>query len=141
MGYFHQDWYHDGDTAADVVTKHLTESEVEEALAVRRDAQFLRDLPSPTLEVLWDSGAQYMPSFHLVGGGAEWTRTVVALCDARLAACPEVRPLSGADTEEPPYGTGWLPRRSRVSGLSSLVSFLGAGSSSQPSSPKRSSSS
>ncbi|MGW7383430.1 hypothetical protein [Streptomyces sp. NPDC054794] len=100
MGFFHQDWTHDGDTAADVVAKHLAESVDEEALAVRRDARILGNLPSPTLEVLWEAGAQYIPRFESLGGGAEWTRTVVALCDARLSANPDVRPLTGADTED-----------------------------------------
>ncbi|MEV6741963.1 hypothetical protein AB0N14_35750 [Streptomyces sp. NPDC051104] len=100
MASFHQDWIYDGDTAADVVAKHLAESVDEEALAVRRDARVLGNLPSPTLEVLWDAGAQYMPSFRLLGGGAEWTRTVVGLCDERLSANGDVRPLTGADTED-----------------------------------------
>ncbi|MFF3616171.1 hypothetical protein [Streptomyces sp. NPDC002580] len=100
MSSFHQDWIHDGDTAADVVAKHLAESVDEEALAVRRDAHVLGNLPSSTSEVLWDAGAQYMPSHELLGGGAEWTRTVVALCDARLSANADVRPLAGADVED-----------------------------------------
>ncbi|MFE0384488.1 hypothetical protein ACFW1F_10445 [Streptomyces bungoensis] len=103
MGFFHQDWIHDGDTAADVVAKHLAASDDEAALAVRRDASMLGSLPSETLEVLWDAGADYLPSFERLGGGAEWTRTLVDLCDARLAADTDVRPLTGADAEE---GTG-----------------------------------
>jgi len=102
MGFFHQDWIHDGDTAADVVAKHLAESVDEEALAVRRDALTLGALPSPTLEVLWTAGAQYMPGWDRVGGGAVWTRTVVDLCDARLSAKAAVRPLTGPDTEDGP---------------------------------------
>ncbi|MGR6970055.1 hypothetical protein ACU639_10630 [Streptomyces cynarae] len=100
MHFFHQDWTYEGDTAADVVAKHLAESADEESLAVRRDALILGILPSPTLEVLWEAGSQYMPSFERLGGGAEWTRTVVGLCEARLSANPEVRPLTGADTED-----------------------------------------
>ncbi|MFE4415432.1 hypothetical protein [Streptomyces sp. NPDC056821] len=100
MGLFHQDWIHDGDTAADVVAKYLAESQDEEALAVRRDARVLGSLPSPTLEVLWDAGAQYMPAFERLGGGAEWTRTVAGLCDARLSAHSEVHGLTGADAED-----------------------------------------
>ncbi|MEU8468415.1 hypothetical protein AB0F30_10865 [Streptomyces sp. NPDC029006] len=100
MGLFHQDWTHDGDTAADVVAGHLAESVDEQALAVRRDASVLGNLPSPALEVLWYAGAQYMPGLQPLGGGAGWTRTVVQLCDARLAASTDVRPLTGADTED-----------------------------------------
>ncbi|MEU7467199.1 hypothetical protein AB0A94_01315 [Streptomyces sp. NPDC044984] len=100
MGFFHQDWIYDGPTAADVVAKHLAEENVEEALAVRRDARTLADhLPSETLEVLWTAGAQYIPGFDRITG-AEWTRTVVGLCDARLSAQADVRPLTGADTED-----------------------------------------
>ncbi|MFE9881944.1 hypothetical protein [Streptomyces sp. NPDC005784] len=68
MGLFHQDWTHEGNTAADVVAKYLAASVDEEAQAVRRDARILGNLPSPTLEVLWDAGAQYMPSFERLGG-------------------------------------------------------------------------
>ncbi|PKT72143.1 hypothetical protein CW362_15365 [Streptomyces populi] len=101
MGFFHQDWIYDGDTAADVVANHLAKAvDVEEALAVRRDARSLGGLPSPTLEVLWGAGAQYMPALGPLGGGAEWTRTVVALCDVRLSADTDVRPLAGADVED-----------------------------------------
>ncbi|MFF7971646.1 hypothetical protein [Streptomyces sp. NPDC007905] len=32
--------------------------------------------------------------------GAEWTRTVVDLCDARLSATTDVRPLAGVDAED-----------------------------------------
>lgn len=105
MSFFHQDGTHDGDTAADIVAKHLSESADELALAVRRDARTLLDnLPSETLEVLWNAGAQYMASFEGTSG-AEWTRTVIGLCDARLAAKADVRPLTGADTED-----GWACR-------------------------------
>ncbi|MEU6323067.1 hypothetical protein [Streptomyces sp. NPDC047009] len=100
MASFHQDWIHDGATVADVVAKHLAESVDEGALAVRRDARVLGGLPSPTLEVLWDAGAQYMPGFERLGGGAEWTRTVVGLCDARLSANADVYALTGADAED-----------------------------------------
>ncbi|MEU2880537.1 hypothetical protein [Streptomyces sp. NPDC007070] len=100
MSLFHQDWIHDGETAADVVAEYLAQSQDEQALAVRRDARLLDALPSSTLEVLWEAGSQYMPAFHLVGGGAEWTRTVADLCDARLSAHTEVHALTGADAEE-----------------------------------------
>ncbi|MFB7577273.1 hypothetical protein [Streptomyces sp. NPDC056165] len=100
MASFHQDWIYDGDTAADVVAKHLAESVDEEALAVRRDARVLGGLPSPTLEVLWEAGSQYMPAFERPGGGAEWTRTVAGLCEARLSAHSEVHALTGADAED-----------------------------------------
>jgi hypothetical protein len=100
MGYFHQDWHHDGDTAADVVVRQLTASCDEEALALHRDARVLGALPSPTLEVLWYAGAQYMPGLRPLGGGAGWTRTLVELCDARLSAGAEVRPFTGADAED-----------------------------------------
>ncbi|MFR9796979.1 hypothetical protein ACL02U_13875 [Streptomyces sp. MS06] len=101
MGFFHQDWIHEGATAADVVARHLEEPVAEEeALAVRRDARALRILPSQTLEVLWYAGAPYMPCLQSLGGGAEWTRTVVDLCDARLSASTEGRPLSGPDAED-----------------------------------------
>ncbi|MEU2716935.1 hypothetical protein [Streptomyces sp. NPDC007205] len=97
---FHQDWLHDGDTAADVVANRLAGTVDEEALAVRRDAQILANLPSETLEVLWSAGTDYLPSFELIGSGAEWTRTVVGLCDARLSTKGDVPPLAGADTED-----------------------------------------
>lgn len=103
MSLFHQDWTHDGDTAAEVVARALAESADEEVLAVRRDALVLGGLPSATLETLWCAGAQYMPSFELAGGSAaEWTRSLVGLCDARLSASAGVRPLTGADTEDGP---------------------------------------
>ncbi|MEV6296732.1 hypothetical protein AB0M41_41420 [Streptomyces sp. NPDC051896] len=101
MGFFHQDWCHDGPTAADVVAKNLADVDDEYVLAVRRDTQTLLDgLVSKTLEVLWDAGADYLPSFEQIGEGAQWTRTVVALCDARLSAKAGVRPLAGADVED-----------------------------------------
>ncbi|WP_329243802.1 contact-dependent growth inhibition system immunity protein [Streptomyces canus] len=100
MGFFHQDWIHDGPTAADVVAKHLGEESDEEVLAVRRDARALLDhLPSETLEVLWTAGTQYIPSFERITG-SEWTRTVVDLCASRLSATTDVRPLTGADIED-----------------------------------------
>lgn len=46
----------------------------------------------------------YMASFEGTSG-AEWTRTVIGLCDARLAAKADVRPLAGADVED-----GWACR-------------------------------
>ena len=101
MGFFHQDGTHYGDTAAEIVANHLTGWSDEAALAVRRDARTLGNLPSETLEVLWNAGAEYLPSFETrLGSGAEWTRTVVDLCDARLSTEPDVRPLTGADTED-----------------------------------------
>ncbi|MGV9567542.1 hypothetical protein [Streptomyces sp. NPDC003480] len=46
-GFFHQDWGHDGPTAAAVVAKNLDDVDDEYVLAVRRDAQTLHDgLPS-----------------------------------------------------------------------------------------------
>ncbi|MEV8033321.1 hypothetical protein [Streptomyces sp. NPDC086182] len=105
MGFFHQDWTYDGDTAADVVAKTLAQSGDEQVLAIRRDAQILGNLSSSTLEVLWEGGSQYFPAFERVGGGAEWTRTVVALCDARLSESSDVPPLAGADVED---GVGCL---------------------------------
>ncbi|MFJ5535206.1 contact-dependent growth inhibition system immunity protein [Streptomyces sp. NPDC093261] len=99
-GFFHQDWGHDGPTAAAVVAKNLDDVDDEYVLAVRRDAQTLHDgLPSETLEVLWDAGADYMPRFEPITG-AQWTQTVVDLCDARLSAKADVRPLAGADVED-----------------------------------------
>ncbi|MCH0567625.1 hypothetical protein [Streptomyces sp. MUM 2J] len=100
MGLFHQDWIHDGDTAAEVVANHLSGSVPEEALAVRRDAWVLAALPAESLEVLWYAGAEYLPDFDRLGGGTRWTRTVVELCDARLSAEPDVSALTGADTED-----------------------------------------
>ncbi|WP_430379429.1 contact-dependent growth inhibition system immunity protein [Streptomyces sp. B1-3] len=100
MGFFHQDWIYEGPTAADVVAKHLGEESDEEVLAVRHDAQVLLDhLSSRTLEVLWDAGSQYMPSFERIPG-AEWTRTVVDLCAGELSGRADVRPLAGADIED-----------------------------------------
>ena len=101
MGFFHQDGTHYGDTAAEIVANHLTGWSGEAALAVRRDVLPLGNLPSETLEVLWNAGAEYLPSFGArLGSGAEWTRSIVGLCDARLSAEAGVRPLSGADTED-----------------------------------------
>ncbi|MEU9456344.1 hypothetical protein [Streptomyces sp. NPDC048277] len=89
MGFFHQDWVYDVPTDAD-----------EEVSAVHRDARALLDhLPSETLAVLWTAGAEYPPSFEGTTG-SEWTRTVVGLCEARLSAKTDVRPLTGADTED-----------------------------------------
>ncbi|MGY1498415.1 contact-dependent growth inhibition system immunity protein [Streptomyces sp. QTS52] len=100
MGFFHQDWTYEADTAAEVVAQHLPEGAGEEALAVRRDARTLVDnLPSETLEVLWTAGSQYCPGFGRTTG-AEWTRTVVGVCDTWLSEQSEVRPLTGADTED-----------------------------------------
>jgi len=100
MGFFHQDGTHYGDTAAEIVANHLAGWHGEAALAVRRDAQVLGNLPSETLEVLWNAGAEYMPSFERLGGGAQWTRTVAELCEARLSAEADAHPLTGADTED-----------------------------------------
>ncbi|MFE2536478.1 hypothetical protein [Streptomyces sp. NPDC059371] len=100
MSFFHQDWTHNGATAADVVAKTLAQSGDEQALAIRRDARSLGNLPPSTLEVLWYAGAQYMPALESLGGAAEWTRTVVALCDARLSESSDVPPLTGADIED-----------------------------------------
>jgi hypothetical protein len=67
---------------------------------VRRDAlTLLGGLPSRTLETLWTAGLQYSPSF-LRTTGAEWTRTVVDVCDAWLSARAQAPPLAGADTED-----------------------------------------
>ena len=105
MVFYYQDWIYDGPTVADVAAKHLPEAADEMVLAVRRDARILLDnLPSETLEVLWTAGAACMPSFEGTSG-SEWTRTVVALCDAQLSARADVRPLTGADTED-----GWDQR-------------------------------
>ncbi|KUO06751.1 contact-dependent growth inhibition system immunity protein [Streptomyces sp. DSM 15324] len=120
MGFFHQDWIHDGPTAVDVVAKHLAEESDEEVLAVRRDAHTLAGhLPSETLEVLWTAGAQYMPGFVGITG-AEWTETVVGLCDARLSERPDARPLTGADTED-----GWSQREAVVAEIE-RAGFLAA---------------
>ncbi|KOG31825.1 contact-dependent growth inhibition system immunity protein [Streptomyces resistomycificus] len=120
MSFFHQDWSHDGPTAADVVTKHLAEESCEEVLAVRRDAGTLAEaLPSETLEVLWTAGAQYMPGFVRTTG-AEWTRTVAGLCDARLSTEADVRPLTGADTED-----GWSQQDAVVAEIET-AEFLAA---------------
>jgi hypothetical protein len=100
MACFHQDWIHDGDTAAEVVAKHLGEWQDEEALAVRRDARALDGLPSSTLELLWYACTQYMANFERLGGGAEWMRTVIGLCDARLSVNTVVHALTGADVED-----------------------------------------
>ncbi|MGX1369651.1 hypothetical protein RKD19_005010 [Streptomyces canus] len=100
MALFHQDWSHEADTAAELVARRLPDGAAEEALAVRRDARALLDgLSSRTLEVLWTAGSQYGPNFERTTG-AEWTRTVVDVCDTWLSARSEVRPLTGADTED-----------------------------------------
>ncbi|MEV0979151.1 hypothetical protein [Streptomyces sp. NPDC049915] len=41
-----------------------------------------------------------MPGWDRIGGGAQWTRTVFDLCDARLAGTAGLQPLTGADTED-----------------------------------------
>ncbi|WP_053850703.1 hypothetical protein [Streptomyces sp. NRRL B-24085] len=101
LGFFHQDWTYEADTPAELVARHLPEGAGEETLAVRRDALTLLDgLPSQTLEVLWDAGTQYGIGFGRTTG-AEWTRTVVDVCDTWLAARAQApRPLTGADTED-----------------------------------------
>jgi hypothetical protein len=100
MSFFHQDWTYEADNAAELVARHLPEGACEYALAVRRDARTLLDgLPSQTLEVLWTAGSQYGPSFRQTTG-AEWTRTVVDVCDTWLSARAEPPPLTGADTDD-----------------------------------------
>ncbi|MDX3797316.1 hypothetical protein [Streptomyces sp. AK04-3B] len=100
MSFFHQDWIYEAKTAAELVARHLPQGADEYALAVRRDAlTLLGGLPSETQEVLWTAGSQYGPSFRRTTG-AEWTRTVVGVCDAWLSAKAEVRPLTGADTDD-----------------------------------------
>ncbi|MFE9808111.1 contact-dependent growth inhibition system immunity protein [Streptomyces sp. NPDC005548] len=100
MGFFHQDWIYEGDSAAEIVTNHLPDGANAYALAVRRDAEkLLAGLPSDTLEVLWTAGTQYLPGFVGVTG-SEWTRTVIDVCDAWLSARADVHPLVGADTED-----------------------------------------
>nr|WP_237525619.1 contact-dependent growth inhibition system immunity protein [Streptomyces sp. SID4985] len=118
MGFFHQDWIYDAETAADVVAKHLASAPDEDALAVRRDADALvRALSSRTLEALWTAGTQYLPGFARITG-AEWTRTVAALCDARLSGTAEVPPLTGADIED------GGPQRDAVIALVGRLGFL-----------------
>lgn len=100
MGFFHQDWGYEADTPAGLVARCLPEGAGEYALAVRRDARTLLDgLPSRTLEVLWNAGTQYGMGFRQTTG-AEWTRTVVDVCDTWLSARAEVPQLTGADTED-----------------------------------------
>ena len=100
MGFFHQDWTYEAPTAAEVVAQHFPAEAPEEVLAVRRDARTLVDNLSPeTLEVLWTAGSQYIPSFER-SSGADWTRTVIGLCDAWLSARSEACSLTGADTED-----------------------------------------
>lgn len=120
MGFFHQDWTYEGETAVEVVAQHLQGAAARGVLAVRRDAGTLLDgLPSETLEVLWTAGAQYMPGFVRTTG-AEWTRTVVGLCDTRLPLQGDVRPLTGADTED-----GWSQRDAVVAEIE-RAEFLAA---------------
>ncbi|MFF8597631.1 hypothetical protein ACF065_01695 [Streptomyces sp. NPDC015232] len=103
MTQFHQDWLLDADTAAGLVAKYLAHPAEQDVVAVRRDAvALLEKLPSNTLEVLWDAGAEYLPSRRLIGTGTEWTAKVVELCDARLSTMANVPVLSAADTED-----GW----------------------------------
>ncbi|KUM91158.1 MULTISPECIES: hypothetical protein [Streptomyces] len=100
MAFFHQDWSYEADNAAELVARRLPDEAGENVLAVRRDARTLLDgLPSQTLEVLWTAGSQYGPSFRQTTG-AEWTRTVVEVCDTWLSARAEVPQLTGADTED-----------------------------------------
>ncbi|WP_328747883.1 hypothetical protein OHT57_20345 [Streptomyces sp. NBC_00285] len=101
MSFFHQDWSYEADTAAELVARRLPDGAGEYALGVRRDARTLLDrLPAQTLEVLWTAGSQYGPAFRQTTG-AEWTRTVVDVCDTWLSARTEVPPpLTGADTED-----------------------------------------
>ncbi|WP_129307174.1 hypothetical protein [Streptomyces sp. L2] len=100
MTFFHEDWCFDGPTASDVVAKWLAYPDAEYVLAVRRDAQTLLDgLPTKTLEVLWEAGTDYLPPFALISG-AQWTQTVVDLCDARLSSTTDVRPFTGVDAND-----------------------------------------
>ncbi|MDG5809047.1 contact-dependent growth inhibition system immunity protein [Streptomyces ossamyceticus] len=120
MGFFHQDWSLEADTAAVLVAKHFPEEADEDVLAVRRDARALLDnLSSETLQVLWTAGTEYMPSFERVTG-SEWTRTVIGLCETRLSAKADVRPLTGADMED-----GWTQRDAVVAEIE-RVEFLDA---------------
>ena len=100
MAFFHQDWSYEAHTPAELVARHLPDGAGEYALAVRRDARALLDgLPSRTLEVLWDAGTQYGMGWRQTTG-AEWTRTVVDVCDTWLATQTQVPPLTEADTED-----------------------------------------
>ncbi|MFC4329909.1 hypothetical protein ACFPC0_19340 [Streptomyces andamanensis] len=100
MGFFHADWTHSGDTPAEVVANHFAEEDDREVLAVRRDALTLLDGLAPeAVGALWSAGAEYLPGAAPADGTA-WTRTVVALCDARLSAATEPAALSGADLED-----------------------------------------
>ncbi|MCX3063566.1 hypothetical protein [Streptomyces beihaiensis] len=97
---FHQDWACEADTAAELMRQRLVGASDENVLAARRDLQSLCELPTKTLEVLWEAGTEYLPTFNFLGGGAQWTRTVLDLCDASLSERTDVRPLAGADIEE-----------------------------------------
>ncbi|MFF4633737.1 hypothetical protein [Streptomyces griseorubiginosus] len=100
MAFFHQDWCYEAHTPAELVARHLPDGAGEYALAVRRDARALLDgLPSRTLEVLWDAGTQYGMGWRQTTG-AEWTRTVLDVCDTWLATQTQVPPLTEADTED-----------------------------------------
>ncbi|MCA1217218.1 hypothetical protein [Streptomyces sp. 8L] len=100
MGLFHQDWMHEADTAAGMLKKHFAEESDQEILAVRRDAQALADHLDPeALEALWSAGAECLPA-NASNASAEWTRTIIALCDARLSEKADIEPLTGPDLED-----------------------------------------
>ncbi|ANH91789.1 hypothetical protein A8713_11930 [Streptomyces sp. SAT1] len=100
MGFFHADGSHSGDTPVEVVANHFAEEADQEILAVRRDALTLLDGLAPeAVGALWSAGAEYLPGAEPAEWTA-WTRTVVALCDARLSAVTDPVALSGADLED-----------------------------------------
>lgn len=101
MSMFHQDWSHHGPTAAAAVQYHFWEGlDQESVLAVRQDARLLQSLPSDTIEALWQAGTATGPDFFSGGrtgvtSGAQWTETLIGLCDVWLSAKRHVRPLDG----------------------------------------------
>ncbi|MGV9561993.1 hypothetical protein [Streptomyces sp. NPDC003480] len=106
MSMFHYDWTHNGETGAEAVRYHLgAELDPEEVLCLRRDAQLLLDRLDPgTIETLWQAGTYPEGTFcdprRGFTSGDEWMATIIRLCDAWLSGKRNIRPLSGADTED-----------------------------------------
>ncbi|MFI9650578.1 hypothetical protein ACIHAA_30455 [Streptomyces sp. NPDC052040] len=106
MSMFHYDWTHNGETGAEAVRYHLgAEQDPEEVLCLRRDARLLLERLTPgTIENLWQAGTypdgRFQDPERGFTSGDEWMGTIAGLCDERLSRKGNIRPLSGADTED-----------------------------------------
>ncbi|MFF1306628.1 hypothetical protein [Streptomyces sp. NPDC058307] len=91
MSTFHQDWTHNGPTAAEAVGYHFWDGlDPESVVEVRRDAALLLRLPSATIEVLWLAGTETAVPFFSGGrtgvtSGTGWMQTLTGLCDTWLS--------------------------------------------------------